>query len=136
MEHLGSSWVSLYDLSKGDSSGILRSQALRDGIKLHIDRIISILQEATMVHGDLRANNIMIRLDDQQQPVLLDPDSDDVAVKVVDFDWAGEAGMVRYPASRNEDIRGIRWPGLPGDEIEVQHDRELFESWWPSFSSL
>ncbi|KAL0957828.1 hypothetical protein HGRIS_000015 [Hohenbuehelia grisea] len=136
MEHLGSSWVSLYDLSKGDNSGILRSQAVRDDIKLRIDGIISILQEAAMVHGDLRANNIMIRLDDQQQPVLLGPDSDDVTVKVVDFDWAGEAGVVQYPASRNEDIRGIRWPGLPGDLIEVQHDRELFESWWPSFSSL
>ncbi|KAL0947855.1 hypothetical protein HGRIS_013917 [Hohenbuehelia grisea] len=69
MEHLGSSWVSLYDLSKGDRRGILRSQAVRDGIKLRIDGIISILQEAMMVHGDLRANNIMIRLDDQQQPV-------------------------------------------------------------------
>ncbi|KAL0948195.1 hypothetical protein HGRIS_010803 [Hohenbuehelia grisea] len=130
MEHLGSSWVSLYELSKGDSSGILQSHC--DDIKLNIERILSILQEATMVHGDLRANNIMIKLEGQQLALL---DSDRVVVKVVDFDWAGEAGVVRYPASRNQDIRGIRWPGLPGDLIEVQHDRELFESWWPSFSS-
>lgn len=133
MEHLGSPWVSLYDLSKGDSSGILRSQAVCNGLKHGIEDIISILQDATMVHGDLRANNIMIKLDGQQ-PVLLD--SDRVVVKVVDFDWAGEAGVVRYPASRNQDIPGILWPGLPGGFIQAQHDRELFESWWPSFSSL
>ncbi|KAF4562916.1 hypothetical protein EYR36_003349 [Pleurotus pulmonarius] len=133
MEHLGSPWVSLYDLPKGGSSGVLRSQAVRDGIKHGIEHVISILQDATMVHGDLRANNIMIKLDGEQ-PVLLD--SGRVVVKVVDFDWAGEAGVVRYPASRNQDIPGLRWPGLPGGVIQAQHDRELFESWWPSFSSL
>lgn len=133
MEHLGLSWVTLYDLSKGDSSGVLRSQVGRDGIKYAIERILSILTEATVVHGDLRANNIMVKLDGQQ-PVLLG--SDGVAVKVVDFDWAGDAGVVRYPASRNQDIPDIEWPGLPGGLIQAQHDRELFESWWPSFSSL
>ncbi|KAG9224424.1 hypothetical protein CCMSSC00406_0009466 [Pleurotus cornucopiae] len=133
MEHLGLSWVTLYDLFKGDSSGVLRSQVGRDGIKHAIERILSILKEATVVHGDLRANNIMVKLDGQQ-PALLG--SDGVAVKVVDFDWAGDAGVVRYPASRNQDIPDIEWPGLPGGLIQAQHDRELFESWWPSFSSL
>ncbi|KAF4571739.1 hypothetical protein EYR40_008263 [Pleurotus pulmonarius] len=133
MEHLGLSWVTLYNLSKDDNGGVLRSQVVRDGIKHAIERILSILKEAAVVHGDLRANNIMIKLDGQQ-PALLS--SDGVAVKVIDFDWAGDAGVVRYPAFRNQDIPDIQWPGLPGGLIQAQHDRELFESWWPSFSSL
>jgi hypothetical protein len=41
-------------------------------------------------------------------------------VRVVDFDWAGDAGKGYYPPSRNPDIVGLTWPGEPGGAGEEQ----------------
>jgi len=51
-------------------------------------------------------------------------------IKVVDFDWAGDAGKVYYPPSRNPAIVGMTWPGDPGGFIENGHDQKLVDSWW------
>ena len=49
-----------------------------------------------------------------------------VDLRVIDFDWAGEAGQVRYPAERNRDIW---WPGEAGGPIEQDHDSRMVNSW-------
>jgi len=67
-----------------------------------LDSIIEKLESKNYVHGDLRSNNIVIRTDVIEKSVDL---------KVIDFDWAGEAGQVRYPEERNRDIW---WPGEAG----------------------
>jgi len=41
-----------------------------------------------------------------------------VDLRVIDFDWAGEAGQVYYPAERN---REIWWPGEAGGPTEQDH---------------
>ncbi|VDC02970.1 unnamed protein product [Peniophora sp. CBMAI 1063] len=46
-------------------------------------RAIDVLRREGLVHGDLRAPNIMV---DQ-----------DKKLKIIDFDWAGKDGQVRYP---------------------------------------
>jgi len=69
------------------------------------------------VHGDLRSNNIMIRTDVMDKSVDL---------RVIDFDWVGEARQVRYPAERN---REIWWPGEAGGPIEQDHDLKMVYSW-------
>jgi hypothetical protein len=48
-------------------------------------------------------------------------------IKVVDFDWGGDAGEVFYPLLRNADIV---WPGQPGGPIKKGHDRRLVDTWW------
>ncbi|KIO27868.1 hypothetical protein M407DRAFT_243233, partial [Tulasnella calospora MUT 4182] len=54
-------------------------------------------------------------------------------LRVVDFDWAGESGSVRYPLQRNQEIA---WPGGPGERIMARHDRDLVKGWWHKQFSL
>jgi len=94
MEYLDPSvWQTLYQLSKSKKKpGKPTVSQLRGALQ----EIITVLDEKSYVHGDLRSNNIMIRTDVMDKSVEL---------KVVDFDWAGIAGQVRYPAERNREIR-------------------------------
>jgi len=83
-----------------------------------IQNIITVLELKKYVHGDLRATNIMIRKDTCDSPDL----------RVIDFDWAGVANQVCYPANRNPDFK---WPGQAGGLIQDGHDRELVLLWLP-----
>ena len=78
---------------------------------------VCILGDKGLVHGDLRPPN-----------VILDVDALDSSRKayVIDFDWGGEAGKVRYPYNLN---KWIQWPGepneLPGRLITPGHDGQM-----------
>jgi len=48
---------------------------------------------------------------------------------MIDFDWAGEAGEVYYPAERNPSTEGIEWPGKAGGIISLGDDEKLVKSW-------
>jgi hypothetical protein len=67
-----------------------------------------------MVHGDFRMANIMLKEGEEDKAVL------------IDFDWAGEAGKVKYPVSRSV---GFGYPGEPGGFIGVGDDRQFYETW-------
>jgi hypothetical protein len=71
----------------------------------------------TVVHGDLRPNNIMCRLRPDRGE-----EGQELEFKVVDFDWAGQFGVAKYPAIMNPDIR---WPGSPNDVIGEGDDEIL-----------
>ena len=64
-----------------------------------------------LVFGDLRGPNILIVED---------------GVRLVDFDWSGKEGVVRYPSHISMEIE---WPeGVKsGGKIEVEHDKEWFK---------
>jgi serine/threonine protein kinase len=72
------------------------------------------LHEEGFVFGDLREPNILIA-----------EGSGDL--KLVDFDWCGKAGEVRYPVNINKEIE---WPGavVGGEKIELEHDRAWFKA--------
>jgi tRNA A-37 threonylcarbamoyl transferase component Bud32 len=72
------------------------------------DRLIT-LHQANFVHGDVRDTNVMVR-------------KNGPGIQLVDFDWAGEIGKVRYPANVNRtDI--VRPEGaLDGRFILAEHD--------------
>jgi len=82
-------------------------------LKDALEKIIAALDEKKYVHGDLRSNNIMIRTDVMDKSVDL---------KLIDFDWAGKARQVHYPAEQN---REIQWPGKAGGPIEQDHDLKM-----------
>jgi len=48
-------------------------------------------------------------------------------INIVDFDWAGKVGEVRYPICNHKD--GIPWPGEDWNLIEQDHDAQMVESW-------
>ena len=115
MEYLDPSvWQTLYQLFKPKKKP---NKPTANQLRGALQEIIAALDEKEYVHGDLRSNNIMIRTDVMDKSVEL---------KVVDFDWAGKAGQVYYPAERNEEIQ---WPGEAGGPIEQDHDSKMIDSW-------
>jgi serine/threonine protein kinase len=130
MEYLDNHWKSLSDLLSKRRQSLYPSQ--RGDIKEAIDRILTLLERDGFVHGDFRSNNIMVNLGDEPDP---SGTHHELQVKVVDFDWAGEAGVAEYPVCRNDYIEGITWPRPAGDVIQAGDDRFLFNSWWPTTSA-
>ena len=115
MEYLDPSiWQTLHQLSKPKNKP---NKPTANQLRGTLQKIIAALDEKKYVHGDLRSNNIMIRTDVMDKSVEL---------KVVDFDWAGKAGQVYYPAERNEEIQ---WPDEAGGPIEQDHDSKMVNSW-------
>ncbi|KAG8949110.1 hypothetical protein FRC04_009056 [Tulasnella sp. 424] len=117
-----SGWVTLFEFSKSKEL-VPRYSHL---IEAALTRILTMMEEAKVVHGDLRPNNLMLEVNSDKTPVC-SGDEQKVKLKVVDFDWAGQSGEVRYPLQRNEEIA---WPGDAGTPIVVGHDRSLVENWW------
>jgi len=76
-----------------------------------LDNILRKLEEAGFVHGDFRANKIMVKPGDEE------------SVETIDFDWAGKDGEVFYPLYRND--QGVRWPDKAGSSIRLGHDRDI-----------
>ena len=77
-----------------------------------LTKLLKIMKENKVVHGDLRPNNIMCRGTEGQE----------LEIKVIDFDWAGKLGSARYPAVMNPKIK---WPGAPRDVIGEDDDENL-----------
>jgi serine/threonine protein kinase len=78
-----------------------------------LNHILSLLHNHDFVHGDLRSPNIII--------------TEENKIKIIDFDWAGKAGVARYPPLLSSEIT---WPsGAEGDELITQdHDREMISN--------
>jgi len=116
MEYLDpSAWQTLYQQYRPNSPNT--EITYTPELQTALDNIIETLRSENYVHGDLRTNNIMVRTD-----VI----GNSVDLRVIDFDWAGEAGQVRYPAERNQEIE---WPGEAGEPIMDGHDSEMVSSW-------
>lgn len=63
-------------------------------LKVEILNVVNIMHDNNFVHGDLRFNNIMAKLDLNGKWV----------VKFIDFDWAGYDGEAEYPQFLNKEI--------------------------------
>ena len=117
MEYLDpSEWETLHRFMNASSAVLSRTE-----LRKALEDIVRALESKNYVHGDLRPNNIMIRKDLSKQSL---------GLMVVDYDWAGEASKVYYPAERNPEIKGIKWPGEAGGKIEDGHDWKLVLSWF------
>ncbi|KAG9042544.1 hypothetical protein FS837_010740 [Tulasnella sp. UAMH 9824] len=122
-------WVTLWEFFRSKEPVTRYSKA----IETTLGEILGLMERANMVHGDLRPNNIMLevhRVHDSYIPIC---SGEKANLRVIDFDWAGESGSVRYPLQRNQEIA---WPGGPGDSITSQHDRDLVKAWWHKQFSL
>ena len=88
------------------------------------------LHDAGFVHGDLRAANVLVRPRQTAQPPLggasPPPALPDVSweVRLLDFDWAGAVGTVRYPVTRNPE-RQWASGSAAGGAILPDHDLEV-----------
>ena len=105
LERLPGSWIVVV-MDQGSElilSGNKKNQKLFEATS---ERILDKLHERNFVHGDLRLPNF-----------ILDGDQ----VKLIDFDWAGEAGSVKYPFLINNTVK---WADgvVPGNLILHEHD--------------
>jgi RIO-like serine/threonine protein kinase len=89
-----------------------RSRQLPSTLFYDIQDILNHLHENDFVFGDLRSTNIMITKNNK--------------VKFIDFDWAGKAGVSRYPLLLSQQIS---WAGgVKGLAVmEKQHDLDMLE---------
>lgn len=73
------------------------------------------LHQENFVHGDVRDANVMVKRDRLEW-------------KLVDFDWSGKIGEVRYPMNVNRGL-GLRRPegALDGQRILANHDIEMLD---------
>ena len=75
------------------------------------------LHQANYVHGDIRDMNIMVRKDGVQ------------GFKLVDFDWSGTIGQVRYPMNVYRGPRLWRPPEVEdGQLIKADHDIDMLKA--------
>jgi len=88
---------------------------LAPNIRPLVEKSVQTLHYGGFVHCDLRNTSIMVNIDGQGE----------LAVRIVDFDWAGIAGEARYPMNLNRvDLRrpdGAR----DGHLIMAEHDIEM-----------
>lgn len=79
-------------------------------VQSEIKRALGLLHSSGMVFGDLRSPNIMVEKSGE--------------VKLIDFNWAGEQGQVKYPYLISKDIHwshGVEALAI----IETVHDLEM-----------
>lgn len=85
---------------------------VKDEIK---DKLIA-LHQAGYVHGDIRDTNVMVKK------------SDTMDIMLIDFDWAGEIGKVRYPMNVNIGPLLPRPDGaFDGELIKPEHDIDMLD---------
>lgn len=79
-------------------------------VREEVRRALGLLHAKRLVFGDLRPPNVMI--------------TEAKGVKLIDFDWAGEHGQVKYPYLISP---GVNWPaGVNAlDVIEFAHDEDM-----------
>jgi hypothetical protein len=65
------------------------------------------------VHGDVRDANVMVKKDRS-------------GWKLVDFDWSGKIGQVRYPMNVNHELRRPEGAN-DGNLILADHDIEMLD---------
>jgi hypothetical protein len=91
-------------------------------------KIVTLLQSLHLVHGDLRPNNLMIKVHEGGE-ALVQP----IMVNAIDMEWAGTVGEAYYPADRNETV------GYPGDAagpIGANDDQHMVQCWWNKINKL
>lgn len=84
-------WAIVMELLAGGS--LEAGSYLTDGQRKSLQAALDALHEEKLVFGDLREPNIIASGD---------------RVKLIDFDWCGEEGVVRYPATTNT-TGEIKW---------------------------
>ncbi|CAB4436972.1 unnamed protein product [Rhizophagus irregularis] len=91
----------------------------RDSLRNEIIRVVRILHDKNLVHGDLREGNILVGRDNEK-----DSGFD---VKLIDFEWSGPVNTARYSHFMNH--IAINWPegAEDGKLVMKEHDIAMLE---------
>lgn len=91
---------------------LMTQQDLAKDILSQCSEALDILHNCNICHGDFRHTNILVQSD---------------RISVIDFDWSGEVGTVKYPHFMNH--ADIQWPAgvSDGELISKEHDKHWLE---------
>ena len=110
MGFLTDGWTTLFNYRENmHPRGI--PEEFRTRLLGRMEAILDCLKARGMVIGDFRTANIMAKPGEEENAML------------IDFDWAGEAEVAKYPFTRND----IGYPGQPGGFIASKDDRTFYE---------
>ncbi|KAI6030249.1 hypothetical protein EDC04DRAFT_3115486 [Pisolithus marmoratus] len=116
-EAVGNGWfMVVMDMLPGEFETIYDCrERLPSSVLANISEKLGLFHDAGFVHCDIRDVNIMV------------PKSDRTQFTIIDFDWAGRAGEVRYPPFVNR-TNIVRPPGAcDGEVILADHDIYMLE---------
>ena len=112
-----------------DSYSEFRHRDLPETVLDDIERALGKLHDAQLVYGDMRRPNIMV----VKRPKCRDDDGegedeDEWRGLLIDFDWSGRVGVVKYPPTLNT-YGEIKWAkGVESaTAIERKHDLDMLE---------
>ncbi|KAG7441371.1 uncharacterized protein BT62DRAFT_937134 [Guyanagaster necrorhizus] len=93
-------------------------ESIAETVREAVRGAVRILHDQSLVHGDIRTPNI----------VIVDGAGDEgERMRIIDFDWAGEQGKVRYPLHLSNYIRNTL--GVKDcDIITFQHDMTMVDA--------
>ena len=104
-----SEYECLHDAKR--SLSLEEKERLKEELRSKLTR----LHQMNFVHGDVRDVNVMVR-------------KDRLGWMLVDFDWSGEIGEVRYPMNVNRGLSLRRPEGaLDGELILADHDIKMVD---------
>ncbi|KAF8960133.1 hypothetical protein BDZ97DRAFT_1922386 [Flammula alnicola] len=107
-------WVTLHDLKADLVFPVL------DELVAILKKIVGHLEKCKFAHGDLRPNNMMIKMSTTYE--IAQP----MHVKIINFEWAGRIDSARYPLNRST---SIRYPGEAGGLIGSTDDCTMINKW-------
>ena len=112
-ESLPGGWYMVVMDFVDDAYELLEDSYFKPSFSTEVREKLTSLHQAGYVHGDIRATNIMVKKNGEQGIMLLD------------FDWAGEIGEIRYPMNVN--ITEIRRPNGAIDKqlVLAEHDMAM-----------
>ena len=98
-----------------------KTETLREdypGAIQSLRQAIHLLHEDGLVFGDLREPNVLVR-----------GSGTDASAMLIDFDWCGKEGEVRYPCEINLDREAIQWHKdvYRDGYMKKEHDEWMFE---------
>jgi serine/threonine protein kinase len=94
-----------------------RRSSVSSNLRAKFKRLVDSFQKKNFVHGDLRASNLLVHEDENGR----------LSMKLVDFDWGGSEGEVRYPLALNR--KDIKRPegAVDGELITKEHDLRMVD---------
>ncbi|ESK94932.1 xaa--pro dipeptidase [Moniliophthora roreri MCA 2997] len=101
--------ITMTVMNCADGDHYPQSDSLSNSQHDQLRQVLMPLEDHRLIHGDLRCPDIMVKAGQD-------------TIKVLDFEWAGKAGEVRYPAYLNM----AEFPGAKAFvAIQHHHDRSL-----------